>query len=149
MYDVDFCFLFLDLGDSWWKTATTEMLRSARRMMPNANFVQMSDNVARKHPMANTLFASSMECPPDALLDFRVATMMEYMKQATRPVIYSGADVIWCPPGDAIGDFRMTPYGAAVHFRNDRDGMIRFARKIDGGAPFDALMPGLDEVVYD
>jgi hypothetical protein len=144
--DIDLAFLWVDLNDPWWKTATTEMLRSARRQMPNANIVQMSDYGARLHPFADMLFTASMECPPETLGDFRTVIMMEYLKQASRPVIYTGGDVIWCPLDKAVGEYRVTPYGAAVHFRGDRDGMLRFARSLDGGEPFKELAPGLDEI---
>lgn len=143
----DLVFMYVDLGDGWWKTAVTEMLRSARRQMPDAHIVQMSDAKGRMHPFADALFLTDAECTAENFLEFRAHALTEYMKRAERPVIYTGADVIWCGLGAAVGDFRVTPYGAAVHFKTDRDGMIRFARSLDGGEPFRQLLPDFDEIV--
>lgn len=48
-----------------------------------------------------------------------------------------------------IGEFRDIPDRWAKHFGGDRDGLVPYARLIDGGAPFEALMPGLADVVHD
>jgi hypothetical protein len=144
--DLDLVFMYVDLGDPWWKTGVTEMLRSARRQMPNAHIVQMSDATARKHPFADALFQTDMECTADNFLEFRAHALTSYMKRAERPVIYSGGDVIWCEPHMACGAYKLTPYGAAVHFKADRDAMIRFARSLDGGEPFKQLLPDFDEI---
>lgn len=144
--DFDLCFLWVNLGNPDWMTMTTEMLRSARRQMPQARIVQMSDHGAMLHPFADVMFTSSMPMPPETLGEFRAVILCEYMKQATRPVIYTGADVIWCAPERAVGEFRVTPYGAAVHFRGDRAAMHAFARSLDGGEPFRELAQ-FDEIV--
>lgn len=149
--EFDLCFLWVNLGNPDWMTMTTEMLRSLRRQVPQARIVQMSDYGANLHPFADVLFTSSMECPPETLGEFRTIIMMEYMKQATRPVIYTGSDVIWCDPEQPMPvgfDVRMTPYGAAVHFKGDKAAMHAFARSLDGGEPFRELAQ-FDEIVRE
>ena len=229
--DIDLCYLWLDYGDTWLKTACTEMLRSAQRAMPGINVVQISDNKSRIHPMANASLIIDHDVPKSELAAFKGTAFARHALQTERPTIFCDVDLIWnnedaadfvrhapeprimmhrranvdwailpfdpamilykpslsgfwdkyqrlcdsCKPGFrewwgdqlAFGmlelDVHVLPnltaepelrpieklHEPAAHFDAHRDWLVPYARLLDGGAPFEELMPGLDEVVYE
>lgn len=104
MTNLTLCFFFADLGDPWWKTAVTEMLRSARRVMPDAKIVQLSPRGTAMHPWADELVEANLGDPaPDVasiLSKVKAYLIAEYAAATPGPVIFCDADVIWkaAPP---------------------------------------------------
>ncbi len=227
--DIDLVYLWLDFGDHWLKTATTEMIMSAQRAMPGINIIQISDKAARKHPLANSAMVFDKIVDQGEVAAFRGYAIAQHMLATERRAIVCDVDMIWnndgaakfaqgtdipvacgfddsamadtslivarpgcskfwgpyqrmCDAlkgepraygGDRFAFYAMIgqPYrhefrlaGASVapaeqptapmdcwatHFAAHRDWLVPYARMLDGGAPFEALMPGLDEVVHD
>ena len=232
--DIDLVYLWLDFNDVWLKTATTEMIRSAQRAMPGINIIQISDQGARKHPLANSAMVFDKIVEQGEVAAFRGYAIAQHMLATERPAIICDVDLIWnnanacgvlsamrghvglsprsenaampydtavilAKPGhdrfwksyqeccDALGG-EPRAYGGdqtaiashhvlqnggwhdaeelvrapnerptsqyscpALHFSAHRDWLVPYARLLDGGAPFEALMPGagLDEIVYE
>lgn len=95
----ELCFFFADIGDPWWKTAVTEMLRSAKRVMPEARIVQLSPDGTAMHPWAHEIVYCKLG--PDAK---NVANLISKMKgymvaqhvlHSDAPCVFTDADVIW------------------------------------------------------
>lgn len=149
----DLAYVYIDLGDPWWRTAVTEMLRSAERVFQHARFVQLSDETTPIHPWAHKILRANAKCKLAEFPDMKAFLLQEHLSKTDLPTVYSGADVIWCgyqapdiPPSaemhEVLGLKR-------VHFRGPamRQPMIRFARAIDGGKQFDELAPTDPELV--
>lgn len=143
----DLAFIYIDLGDPWWKTAVTEMLRSAERILPHARFVQLTDSESPAHPWAHKVTRATTRCAVRELEQYKSFLIEDHLSKTELPTIYCGADNIWCgyetpdiPAGatatDVIGFKRVHFYGPQL-----RVPMIRFARAIDGGKQFDELAP--------
>lgn len=99
--DIDLCFLFLDFGDSWLRTATTEMLRSAQRAMPGINIVQISDNKAKIHPFANASRVFDRAVDKSDLAAFKGYAFAQHAMETERPTIFCDVDLIWNNAGAA------------------------------------------------
>jgi hypothetical protein len=98
-------FCYFDLGDAWWKTAVTEMIRSARRVMPGCKIVQLSDKSARQHPMTDEWRQGSMAATRETLSAVKAFMVTEYANENPGNVIFIDADVIWTaePPLHTYG----------------------------------------------
>ncbi len=230
--DIDLVYLWLDFNDTWLKTACTEMIRSAQRAMPGINIIQISDQAARKHPLANSAMVFDKIVDRSDLAAFKGYAFAEHALRTERPMIFCDVDLIWgneiaaetliqtvkdgqifvqartsdefailpfdtalilakpnrefwmeyrrrcdsCKPGfrewwgDQIAMATLPSYinagrwlveeptemlterdptVAALHFAAHRDWLVPYARLLDGGAPFEALMPRLDDISYE
>lgn len=102
-------FFYADLGDPWWKTAVTEMLRSAKRVMPDAHIAQLSPAGTPMHPFADQMVVANLgeNAPPVASMLSKVKGYLcaQYAMQAKQPVVFTDADVIWTdrPPINVFG----------------------------------------------
>lgn len=121
---ITLAFFYADLGDPWWKTAVTEMLRSARRVMPDAHVVQLSPKGTSLHPWAHQLIEANLG--PDApdlasiLSKLKGYLMAEYsLATGDGPVIFCDADVIWTakPPILPSGAVAWDETAEALEFR--------------------------------
>lgn len=213
MPNLTLAFFFADCGDPWWKTAVTEMLRSARRVMPDSKVVQLSPQGTAMHPWAHEMVEANLgpDAPGLPLILSKVKGYLMAQYAAGHPgetIIFTDADVIWTGkppvlPGGAVAwdetaealDWRQFyvqtgatewPWGRyiktldalpmatlaadaaelalnysflpgdvsalssadtmkfMIHFPGpaNRDEMIAFARKLDGGEPFKEMDPG-------
>jgi flavin reductase (DIM6/NTAB) family NADH-FMN oxidoreductase RutF len=92
-------FFYADLKDQWWKTAVTEMLRSAKRVMPDWRIVQLSPEGTPMHPKADAIVECNLsEDAPNAgkmLSKIKAYMVAQYAAQADGPVVFTDADVIW------------------------------------------------------
>lgn len=109
MADLTLAYFYCDLNNAWWKTAVTEMLRSARRVMPDARIVQLSPKGTAMHPWAHELVEANLGDPaPDVapiMSKVKAYLMAEFAKTSPNQVIFCDADVIWLakPPMYQIG----------------------------------------------
>jgi len=101
--DIDLVYLWLDFGDAWLRTATTEMLRSAQRAMPGINIVQISDNKAKIHPFANASLVFDRDVPKSELAAFKGYAFAQHALQTERLTIFCDVDLIWNNAG--AGDY--------------------------------------------
>lgn len=121
----DFClaFFYADLGNAWWKTACTEMLRSARRVMPDARIVQLSPKGTAMHPWASELVEANLGDPaPDVapiLSKVKGYLMAEFAKASPQQVVFCDADVIWIakPPLYQIGAIALDETAEELPYR--------------------------------
>lgn len=99
MPNLTLAFFYADLGDAWWKTACTEMLRSARRVMPDARVVQLSPKGTAMHPWAHELVEANLGESagnlPSVLSKVKGYLMAEYAAATPGPIIFTDVDVIW------------------------------------------------------
>lgn len=99
MADLTIAFFYADLGNAWWRTACTEMLRSAKRVMPDAHIAQLSPKGTSMHPWADELvevnLAADAPKVADMLSKVKGYAVAQYAMRATGPVIFTDADVIW------------------------------------------------------
>ena len=155
----DFAYVFLHSDEPWDRTAVTEMLRSARRVFPDANFVQLSDSKTPIHPWAHNQLKANVEVTDENRGNLEVFLIAEHLRKSKRPVIYSDIHCLWCteiPGADKVGAvpaqmIRKVDMGLCVSFpgEENRTAMINFARALDGGGEFKALNPAqsLNEAV--
>jgi len=98
----DLAFVFVDLGDPWWRTAVTEMLRSVGRVMPDARIVQLTDSESRAHPWVDEILRADVRCTPDILSKFKSYMIAQHTRASDRPAIFCDADVIWLAKPDIL-----------------------------------------------
>lgn len=95
----DLAFFFCDVGEQWWKTACIEMLRSAKRVMPDARIVQLSPKGTAMHPWAHELVTADLgpDAPPvaDILSSLKMYLIAEHVSRTPHNVIICDVDVIW------------------------------------------------------
>lgn len=99
MPNLTLCYFFTP-GDPWWKTAVCEMLRSAKRVMPDAHVVQLSPKGTPMHPDAHELVEANLGTPApqvaDILSKVKAYLMAEYATaHPEQQIIFTDADVIW------------------------------------------------------
>lgn len=96
MPNLTLAFFYADLGNGWWKTAVTEMLRSAKRVMPDAHIVQLTDETTPVHPWAHREHRLLAKCTPDVLSKFKGYMMAKHAEEnPEQQIIFTDADVIW------------------------------------------------------
>lgn len=116
-------FFYADLKDQWWKTAVTEMLRSAKRVMPDWRIVQLSPEGTPMHPKADAIVECKLsEDAPNAskmLSKIKAYMVAQYAAQADGPVVFTDADVIWTaqPFVHQCGAVAFDPLAAHLPYR--------------------------------
>jgi hypothetical protein len=93
----DLAFVLVDLGVPWYKTAASEMIRSAHRAFASHDMriVHINDSATQPHPDAHGAFGGNVRCTPEDLCRFKGYFMAEYALQADRPVIFCDVDILW------------------------------------------------------
>lgn len=93
----DLAFVLVDLGNPWYKTAASEMIRSARRAYKDHDMrvVQITDSKTAHHPDADGVFGGNVECSAAQMCQFKGHFIAEYALQAENPVIFTDVDMIW------------------------------------------------------
>ncbi len=93
----DLAFTLLDLGVPWYKTAASEMIRSARRAYKDHDMrvVQLTDNRSARHPDADGGFILDTDVKGNQLAQGKGHLMAEFALQADRPVVFCDVDLIW------------------------------------------------------
>jgi hypothetical protein len=93
----DLAFVLVDLGVPWYKTATAEMIRSARRAYKahDMRVVQLTDNKSPVCPDVDGAFNLDTEITADRMAQAKGYLVAEYALQADRPVIFCDVDIIW------------------------------------------------------
>lgn len=143
---LEIAFVFVEVNDPWHRTATTEMLRSAQRVFPGARYVQLCDSESPLHPWADAEWRANVKCTPDMYPEFKNFIVTDYLAQATNPVILSEIDGLWVKE-DYNGPFpdqsksRQIGPGIYISFRDCMDDLVPFARSLDGGEPFQKMIP--------
>ena len=109
----DLAFLYVDLGDDFYKYATHMMVQSARKAMPGVRVVHLTDNATKHYPDADRVLASDQRAEKDSICVFKGSAIAEYAAQADRPVIFCDVDLLWYapPPMPKTGVFLMVRDG--------------------------------------
>jgi len=91
------CFVLIDLGVPWYKTAAAEMIRSARRAYKDHDLtiVQLTDNQTAHCPDADGVFNLEIQVVTEQLAQAKGHLMAEFALQAQEPVIFCDVDLIW------------------------------------------------------
>lgn len=143
---IDLVFLHVELGDPWHRTACTEMLRSAQRVFPGANIVQLCDQDTPLHPWADAEWRANLKVTKENYGEFRQFIFQDYLCRANSPVIASEIDGLWIPAGyegnyPALVTERKFGPATYLSFRECPENMVSFARMMDGGKPFTEMLP--------
>lgn len=94
---LDLAFVLIDLGESWYKTAASEMIRSARRAYKDHDMrvVQLTDAKTAHHPDADGVFSLGTDVAKEQMCQAKGHLIAEYALKADRPVIFCDVDLIW------------------------------------------------------
>lgn len=93
---LDLAFVLIDL-EPWYKQATCEMIRSARRAYQGHEMrvVQLTDNRSAHCPEADGFFAIDTDVKGNELAYAKGHLMAEYALKTDRPVIFCDVDLVW------------------------------------------------------
>ena len=88
-------YVFVDLGDPFYRAATHEMVKSARRVMPGVKITQISDKKTPAHPLVDDLFSADIEVTKDDICAFKGHFMAEFAMHCPGDLILCDVDLIW------------------------------------------------------
>lgn len=88
-------YVFVDLGDPFYRAATHEMVKSARRVMPGVKITQISDKKTPAHPLVDDLFSADIEVTKDDICAFKGHFMAEFAMHCPGQLVLCDVDLIW------------------------------------------------------
>ena len=88
-------YVFVDLGDPFYRAATHEMVKSARRVMPGVKITQISDKKTPAHPLVDDLFSADIEATKDDICAFKGHFMAEFAMHCPGQLVLCDVDLIW------------------------------------------------------
>lgn len=91
-------FVFVDLGDPFYRAATHEMVKSAKRAMPGVKITQISDKKTPAHPMVDDVLSVDTEVTKDNISTFKGHFMAELAMKIDGPLILCDVDLVWNRP---------------------------------------------------